>query len=495
VPTAGVARSSPRPSTDAVTRRFRAEVKRQFPGPDSVWWLALVAAAFIAVELAFVVERAGLKFDETLYVSQVSSHAPAAFFDPARSRGITILVAPVTLLTSSVMVLRVYLSVASGVALFGALLVWRRLRPAWELALAGLLFGGLWVVQFYGPRVMPDFWLALSALAAVGFFLRAAARLAAGGLEERDRAWGPLAGLAACLAFAALMRVGDAVFLALPLVGAVLVVRAWRRWQLAAAVVTGLVAGGLEWVIEAYARFGGVLARLHAASAEQGGFGLHLGVLADWRGLDGPVQCRPCSAPLQQPLLGVWWLALPVLVTLGLLAARRADRLRSGALAALCGLSLGAQYLLLIDYGNPRFLIPMYALLAVPVADALAWFLTGVPAVLRPAAVALTVACIMLQLISQHGVLAEWANAPTPNPRDAAMLHRFGVDPPCLILGVKQRIPIAYYAGCASVGNLVHVGPGVHVAVLEYGKARGPAYVDGWPRRRVANNMYVYYRP
>ena len=78
-------------------------------------------------------------------------------------------------LTSSVAALRVYLSVACGLGLTVALWTWRRLRPAWVLGLAGVLFGGLWVAQYYGPQAMPDMWSALGGLAAVGCFLRAMA--------------------------------------------------------------------------------------------------------------------------------------------------------------------------------------------------------------------------------------------------------------------------------------------------------------------------------
>ena len=190
------------------------------------------------------------------------------------------------------------------------------------------------------------------------------------------------------------MRPGDAVFLAAPLVVAALAVAHWRRWQLAAAIVAGLVVGSLEWVVEAYVRVGGVFARLHAATAEQGGFGLHLGILAQLRALNGPVQCRPCTIPWQHPQLSVWWLALPALVALGLFAARRAGRLESGLLTAVCGLVVAVQYLFLIDYGDPRFLIPAYALLAVPVADALAWLLTEVRPDVRLAVRGLAVAGI-----------------------------------------------------------------------------------------------------
>ena len=143
-----------------------------WPGGDSGWWLVAVGVAFTAAELLFVSPRMGLSWDEAVYVSQVSAHAPAAWFDPARARGVPLLVAPVAALTSSVAALRVYLSVICGLGLTVVLWIWRRLRPAWVLGLAGVIFGGLWVTQYYGPQAMPDMWSALGGLAAVGCFLR-----------------------------------------------------------------------------------------------------------------------------------------------------------------------------------------------------------------------------------------------------------------------------------------------------------------------------------
>src|SRR5207249_12268295 len=86
-------------------------------GPGSAWWLVAVGAAFTAADLLFVSPRMGLSWDESVYVSQVSGHEPAAWFDPARARGVPLLVAPVAALTSSVVALRVYLSLACGLGL------------------------------------------------------------------------------------------------------------------------------------------------------------------------------------------------------------------------------------------------------------------------------------------------------------------------------------------------------------------------------------------
>ena len=190
--------------------------------------------------------------------------------------------------------------------------------------------------------------------------------------------WWPLAGVALCVAIAALVRPGDALYLAAALGIAVIVVRQWRRWRLLAAVVIGFVAGAADWVIEGYIRFGSALNRLHEAGAEQGGFGFHLAFWDELRAVNGPTLCRPCTVGFRYPELSLWWLALPVLVVLGAYAAHRAGRLASSVLATACGLSLAFQYLFLINYAAPRFLLPAYALAAIGVSDAIGGLLTGI---------------------------------------------------------------------------------------------------------------------
>ena len=135
--------------------------------------LALVAAAFVLAQLILVHPGTGLGWDETVYVSQVSPHAPAAFFSAPRARGVSLLVAPVASWSSSTALLRVYLALLSGLGLFVALRVWRGLFPVRVVALAGGLFATLWVTLFYGPQAMPNYWVAIGALVCVGCFLRA----------------------------------------------------------------------------------------------------------------------------------------------------------------------------------------------------------------------------------------------------------------------------------------------------------------------------------
>ncbi len=549
---------------------------RRLPTADSVWWLALVAGLFSCAQLVFVVPHLGLSWDETVYISQLSVHAPAAFFDPARARGVPLLVAPVTLLTGSVVALRIYLAVASGIGLFLALLTWRGLRPAWILALAAAVYGTLWVALYYGPQAMPDEWVAFSALAAVGFFLRATGALGwpgagrptvpastiqpagaaqAGAADQAGTAdqagavtdagpaaqpgtvtvgrdlgtttsrgqfaaatgaqpagpvasgpgrpggglsgpgpvglaaspgtlsWRWLAGLAGCVAIAALVRPGDAVFLSGALVLAVLVVRAWRRWQLVVAIAAGLAAGCAEWVVEAYLRFGNPLHRLHLAGAEQGGFGFHLAFWDEFKAVNGPTLCRPCTVAVRYPELSLWWIALPFIALLGVLVARRAGRMSTALLAVFCAAALAFQYLFLINYAAPRFLLPAYALAAIPVADALGWLLTGVRKDILPMTQVAVFLAIVFQILVQQVVLshqvAEKAVYFGDFQRIATDLHRLGVQAPCLIKG-GQYIPIAYYAGCGSAGTMPNSSRSEHLVYLLNKGGQLPGYARGW---------------
>jgi hypothetical protein len=506
------------------------------PAADSVWWIVGVAAAFSAAQLVFVAPHLGLSWDEAVYVSQLSIHAPAANLDPARARGVSLLAAPVTMLTSSILALRVYLSLLSGTGLLLALLAWRRLRPAWLLALAGACYASLWTAQYYGPQAMPDEWVAFSVFGAVGLFLRAsgAGEMVPAGpapsdpapsdpapsdpapsdpapsdpapsdpaLRTSQRAPVPrvlrgrhslLAGLAACLAIAALVRPGDALYVGAALGIAVLAVPRFRQPSLLAAVVLGFAAGAAEWVVEAYVRYGGLLARLHAAAAEQGGFAVYAGWWAELRALNGPTLCRPCTVSLRDPVVDLWWLALPVIVALGVLAAHRAGRLASSALAACCGLAVGFQYLVLVNYAAPRFLLPAYLLLAIPVADALGFLVAGVAgAQVRPAGAVLVGVALLGQLMVQQVVLAHQVGEKTKFfnsfTQIADDLHGLGVRPPCLVKGA-QDIPLAYDAGCASTPTIPlarqrHAR--VRIAYLVRSGQTAPPYVQHWPMRHLA---------
>jgi len=158
-----------------------------------------------------------------------------------------------------------------------------------------------------------------------------------------------------------------------------------------------------EWVVEAYLRFGGIGSRLHAAAAEQGGFGLHFALVDELRALNGPTLCRPCTIGVRTPELDLWWLVLPVLVASASWrpGGRATHQRTAGGRVRLC---LAAQYLFMIDYAAPRFLLPAYALLSIPVPTG--WPLPSPESAGPAVGHDRVVTCfLVLQLFTQHLVL------------------------------------------------------------------------------------------
>ncbi len=477
----------------------------------AVLWPAAAAAVFTAAQFVLI-PGTGLGWDEIVYVTQVEGGTPTAYFSAPRARGVSWLSAPVAALTESAAspaVLRVYLAVLAGLGLLVALRAWRALLPPAVLGAAGLFFAGLWITLFYGPRAMPNVWCALGALAATGWFLRAVRRRP-GAAEDRRAPW--LA--AAAVAFVAVMRPADGLWLALPLVAAALLVPAWRGHRaLPLLLAAGLALGALPWVVEAYASYGGPLARLRRAGEIQGGMGLHFAVDDQIRSLVGRTLCRPCTGPWNHRWTALWWFLLPLAAAAGVVAARRAGRGAASVLATVVAASLAVTYLFTIDYAAPRFLLPAYALLAVPVAEALA---AAVRAVGRARGRTRALLGGALALLLLGHVTVQLAVAATVTERSraqhreltaaAAELHRLGVRPPCVVTG-DQFVPVAYYAGCSSrqpagghdgsitVAGLLRLGRSQPLAVITVDGRRPPGYAGGWRPAELAGGHVAWLPP
>jgi len=485
-------------SSVTVTGASRAGFPPRTARPRRRWGeprLAAVAGAFTLAQFFLVRPDLGLGWDETVYVSQVSGRVPAAFFSAPRARGISLLAAPIASWSDSTALLRVYLAVLSGLGLYFALRVWRAHVMPRVLALAGALFASLWVTLFYGPQVMPNYWVAVGALACVGCFLRVRAHAG-----DRSAWWGVFAG-AALMAW---MRPMDAVYVVLPLL-----VLALRRSRLLAVLAAGLLAGAGEWVIEAYMSYGGLAQRLSDASRIQGGLGWHLAVVDQLHSLGGRTLCRPCTGSAPDPVVTLWWFALPVLAALGAVTAVRARRALPVLLPSACAVTAAVPYLFLIGYAAPRFLLPAYALLALPVAQGLAHLVTTPAAgTARTLAVGLVTACLAAHLAVQYAVLEHTVRGSAANrddwPRTASALHTLGVRPPCLLSGY-EAVPIAFYTGCGSAQTtghdtsttadaLVRAAHRAPVAVLVLPRGRPPAYARTWPVAR-AGVLHAYVAP
>ncbi|MGW0563236.1 hypothetical protein ACWDZ4_22155 [Streptomyces sp. NPDC003016] len=447
--------------------------------------LAAVATVFAVTHLVLVAPGLGLGWDESVYVSQVSPQAPAAFFSAPRARGITYLVAPVAALTTSTAALRVYMAVLAGGGLFLALWVWRRLLPAPVPAVAGALFASLWVTMFYASQAMPNLWVAYGALAAVGCFLRAAR-------DPWDH-WA-LIGMGIGVTFAALMRPSDAVWLFLALAVAALVMPRTRRRALLVVVATaGVALGCADWVAEAYTHYGGLTARLRRASEIQGHLGWYFAVDDHVRALGGRALCRPCDVPWRHPASALWFFALPLLVAGGVRAAARTGCRAPIVLATVVGAVMAAPYLFTVGYAAPRFLLPAYALLALPVAQCLVR-MCGPRSQWRRTATGLVAVAVAGHLTIQYALVDGVADRVRRDTADltriAAELRAQGVRPPCVISG-DEAVRVAFRTGCASrqpSGHDESITPRAlaaaalrqPVAVLVSAGGRPPAYAREW---------------
>jgi hypothetical protein len=471
-------------------------------------WLAGAALAFTLAVLAFTPLRMSLGWDETVYASQLSHHLPM-LWSAERARGLPLLIAPVTLLTGSATVLRVYLALLGGLGLFAALLCWRRLRPDWVLALAGLVFGGLWVVESQASQVYPNFWIALAALAGVGLFLRSMT-------GQGGRGSVVLLGLAA--AFTSMMRPPDALALFCPLLLAAAVIvllgRADWRAQLSRvrgaviAIAIGLAVGIGEWVVEAYLYFGGPLHRLKLQSTAVGG--TKFAPLNSLRILSGgrasSVPGFPTLTGWSDPWLLLWWLAFGLIALLGVYVTWRA---RGWLLALTPAFCAACEYLIytLPARDNSRYLLPTWALLAIPAADGLAWLITRPKGQLRLAAICLAAVFLVVEFGSQHAVLHTQVAADQALARSSDgvsdSLRQLGVAPPCVVTSdarpyfVPISEPAAYGLGCGYKWTMRAPGAarGRRVIVLVQGTKPPFPYAQGWPAHKLSGNVFAYVQP
>ncbi|MEO3814405.1 hypothetical protein ABGB17_35870 [Sphaerisporangium sp. B11E5] len=462
------------------------------PSPAAL--LAGVAALYGAAQLVIVSPALGIGWDEAIYAGQFAAHAPPPVFSAPRAQGVPLLVAPVTALTDSILVLRLYLAAVSSLALFGAFLIWVRVRPGHTAPLAALLFGGCWLSLFYGIQAMPNLYVALGAVAATGLVCL------------RRRSLPVLAGLAAVFTVVSLMRPSDALALAVPVAAAALLSRGeslGHRVRPVVAVATGVAVGWGQWLIEAQLRFGGVPARLTAAG-DANRTGLTFSLLEHARALDGPSLCRwdiDCG-PIS-PVAVTWALAIPLMTVAGLWASRH-DRFPL-VLATVTAAVTALPYLLYVDYAAPRFLMPAYALLALPIAAGVLTLPSRLGPLPRRATTAIVTAGLLAHFALQ-GTYAHGMSTSVGATRDRVRLateelRRLGVEAPCMVYG-EAGVEIGYMLGCGSQGLAVDFPrrppPRVRKAldsgtrlVLVYVTATPPPYTRGWhtvelPGRRTA---------
>jgi hypothetical protein len=327
--------------------------------------LLVVAVAVIVAHVTLVGLDRPINWDESIHVSQVNPERPAVFMEPHRTRGVSLLVAPVALFDPSMAVLRAYVVLLAAAGTFAAFRTW---IPAvgWAAPIAAALYSTYWVAFFYFAEVLPSHPSAVLAVAAGGLVSRhfIGQPLRYGGWE-----------LGAVFALFAMVRPPDAIAVGAGL-GLALLFRRQGPAVAGRAAVGGAV-GLLPWFLEGMVRFGlGPLGTARSAGEYSvageaiNKFPLYLASLE--------TQLR-CAAPCMEALVergDVWGLPPPRttafllvasgLALLGFVVARHRIGLLllpvAGAapLVAFYSLSGGAM--------NLRYLIPAYALLLLPPA-------------------------------------------------------------------------------------------------------------------------------
>lgn len=416
--------------------------QRGWLGRDSFFWLGLVCVLFLVAELTPNLVRMPLGADEIGYIAQLSAHASGVQLPPVHGQGAGLLAAPVTLLTSSLTAVRVWMAVLSAVGLFLALLAWRGLRPAWVLALAGLIIGMLAITQNSGVQVYPDWWGAVGILALAGLFLHAVNG------TMRERVVLPLIGLASLLIV--LMRPQNIVFILGPIIIATLLVPGWRKPKVWAALVAGIALGAIEWAAESV-WYGGLGDRVHLAVQEPPAFGFNFSLFFQIRVLSGPWYCTNSSGScggMAFPGELLWFIGLVLLGVIGLVVAWNRPAKASSVLAAGIALWVFLLYSFLVPFAAPRYILPSLALGAILAADGIAW-LVGESG-RRTASVVVVSAFLLVGIVTQRIVLNNEVAAQTggrPFQAKADQLIKLGVRPPCA-LSRDNSSYIAYYAGC-----------------------------------------------
>lgn len=441
--------------------------------------LVLVGFLFLAVQLLLVPRPFGFTTDEATYLAMVDPSVPELYWTPPRAWGISVLAAPVAAFSAGLQVTRIYFSGLAGLGLVAAFWPWLRVLHRAVAPLAALLFSTMWFTVYFGPQVMPNLYVALLAVAAVGIALRSAC----------EPAWWRSALAAAAGGLVALLRPTDSVLVFSPLFLCAFLVPRLRRIRMLGALAVGVLLGWLPWVVEAYSRFGGPVARLAAAeNAGPKGLSVDLSRLSIVpRLLDGaPAYCcleAPATNAGPIPVIfTVWLLVCAVIAALGVVAAARRGQLPEVLLVSLPAGLLAAFYTLLPSFTTLRFLLPVFALLSMPVAMALVSGLTASHGARRKAMAALLAAGIVahvgLMLPTADRVLEQHARTRMKALQLSDALRPLVDGRPCLLAGVAPRAT-AYYLGCA-----VHAGRPKRYTPRRVQEAQSAGHIVLWVLHR-----------
>jgi hypothetical protein len=169
------------------------------------------------------------------------------------------------------------------------------------------------------------------------------------------------------------------------------------------------------------------------------------------------------------------------------------------------------QYLFLINYAAPRFLLSAYGLLAIPAAAGLIWLVARPQQWARILAGSLALLVFIAHLRVQGQVLASAEDRLQETARQVAAQARFlreeGIERPCLVWGqgaiqlsyllkCRSQLGIGAARGSAEQAILAARERGDHVVVELGAHARVPEFLSSWRRVGLPGTKdYVVYIP
>lgn len=205
-----------------------------------------IGVVSLVVQLLFIPRGWPTSWDEAVYLSQVTPGMDGLFFNAWHARGITLLVAPVTLPGGSVSDVRLFLTVLSAITVTLTFRLWIPVVGI-AAALAAFVFSFSWQGLIPASEIKPNYWGALLGLATAGLIAR---RLE----DDRTR---DLVFASIVLAAMALVRPTEATVLA-GAIGAYILLFRRTSWRDLIPLGIGLFLGWLPWIIEMSVRFGGL---------------------------------------------------------------------------------------------------------------------------------------------------------------------------------------------------------------------------------------------
>lgn len=402
------------------------------------WWLLVaVGLGYLVTQLAFFPFGRPINWDEAVYVTQVSPGTDALFMAAWRSRGITLLIAPVTLLGGSLSDVRLFLTALSAVAVTLTFRLWIPLIGI-AAPIAAALISFTWLGLINGSAVMPNLWAAILGVAVAGLVAR---RLEGGSLGHAILA-------AAMLGAMALVRPTEATVMT-AVVGVYLLLVRRTAWRFGLGLAVGLALGWLPWILEMSIRFGGLRNALrqarsagHLALAPVGENVLsHLGFTA------GPTKLPPEGFPMEGVL---WWSMLVVLAAIALRPQVAAPARSVALLSFLATAAFAFEYLVLVPVVAARFLLPAYAFAAVTAAIGVGSWLRsrGAGRIAGAVVLALMVPWAIWQIDAGTGVLGNQVRLAEKLYEAGALLRDLADGRPCSFVSPANHPQVQVASGC-----------------------------------------------